>query len=332
MKKIISALLTFSLLIIACVGLTACGESTDTTKINVGYMSGPTGIGMAQLIATNGGVEGNDAYSFEKFEDTSAAAAALQTGSLDVACLPTNEVAKLYNTAEIDIQVLAINCLNALYVVAKSGVEINSFADLEGKTVYTCTNGTPKIILEKLIAEYGINVTVKTELGEGDSATVLAKPQDLPAVIAAGKADIVIAPEPIVTNALMKNTDYSVKVDLGEAWDSKFETPIAMGCIVARKSFVDEHASLVNKFLSEYKASIEFMSNSENIETAATYAVDTTIMGAVPAAKKALTNLGDTIAYVDGSKMKTFLENSYNAFGLNIIGGKMPDDAFYYVQ
>ena len=325
MKKIVTLLLTLAL---ALTSLVACGK--DTTQLKVGYMNGPTGIGMAKLIADNGGVEGNEAYAFTKFEDTNAAAAALEAGLLDVACLPTNEAAKIYNTANSEIEVLAINCLNSLFAVAKSEIEINSFADLNGKTVYTCKNGTPKIILDKLISEYGINVTVKTELGEGDTATVIAKPQDLPAVIVAGKADIVIAPEPIVTNALMKASGYSVKVDLGEAWDAKFDTPIAMGCIVARKGFINEHKSVVKTFLKDYEESINFMNDEANLDTAAQYAVDATIMGAVPAAKKAISNLGDAIAYIDGDDMKETLENIYNAFGLGVVGGKLPDDGFYY--
>ena len=72
------------------------------------------------------------------------------------------------------------------------------------------------------------------------------------------------------------------------------------------------------------------MANEENIDSAAQYAVDTTIMGAIPAAKKAILNLGNSIAYLDGSEMKETLENVYNAFGLNVIGGKMPESDFYY--
>ena len=325
MKKIIALLLA---LILLTATLVSCGK--DETQIKIGFMNGPTGLGMAELIATNGGTEGNESYSFTKFDDTSKAAAALQAGTLDLACLPTNEVAKIYNTTNADIQVLAINCLNSLYVVAKNDIEINSFEDLEGKTVYTCLNGTPKIILDKLIEEYGINVTVKTELGEGDFATVIAKPQDLPSLIIAAKADIVIAPEPIVTSALLQAKNYSVKVDLGDAWDAKYSQPIAMGCIVGRKAFIEEHKSLINDFLNEYEESINFMNNPENIDTAAGYAVDSTIMAAAPAAKKALLNLGDSIAYVDGENMKNALVNIYNAFGLKVIGGKLPDDEFYY--
>ena len=323
MKKIITLLLTLTLLLGA---LASCG--TDDTQLKIGFMNGPTGLGMAELISSNGGTNGNEKYSFQKFDDTNAAAAALQSGTLDVVCLPTNEAAKIYNNDEIetDVQVLAINCLNSLFVVSKSEITLNSFADLEGKTVYTCLNGTPKIILEKLIAEYGLNVTVKTEI---DDKTI-AKPQDLPGIIVTGKADIVIAPEPIVTTAIMKATGYSVKLDLGDAWNAKFDTPIAMGCIVARKDFVDAHKSVIDNFLEEYKNSIEFMNNPENLEAAAQYAVDTTIMGALPAAKKAISNLGDAISYLDGEEMKNTLVNVYNAFGLKVIGGKLPEDDFYY--
>ena len=147
MKKII--ILTVAL-VFALLMLVSCGEDTSTTQLKVGYMNGPTGLGMAELIMTNGGTDGNAAYSFTKFEDTTAAAAALQSGTLDVVCLPTNEAAKIYNQndVDVDVQVLAINCLNSLYVVANSDINLTSFADLDGKTVYTCKNGTPKIILD----------------------------------------------------------------------------------------------------------------------------------------------------------------------------------------
>ena len=330
MKKIIALLLT----IILSLGILASCGTEDNTQLKIGFMNGPTGLGMAELIATNGGLDGNESYAFTKFENTNDAVAALIGGTLDVVCLPTNEAAKVYNNeeSEIDVQVLALNCLNSLFVVAKNDIQINSFADLEGKTIVTCKNGTPKIILDKLISEYGLNVTVKTEITNGQNGDVqtIKTPQELPAVISAGKADIVVAPEPIVTNALMKNNSYSVKVDLGDAWNNKFETPVAMGCILARKDFIEAHETVIEKFLGEYESSIEFMSNPENLEAAAQYSVDTTIMGAVPAAKKAISNLGDAIAYVDGKDMKSALVNVYGVFGLPAIGGKLPGDDFYY--
>ena len=327
MKKLIALILT---LILAVGAVASCAK--DNTQLKIGFMNGPTGLGMAKLINDNGGLTGNEKYSFEKFSNTNDATAALISGKLDMVCLPTADAAKIYNNedAAIDVQVLALNCLNSLYVVAKNEINITSFTDLEGKTVLTCKNGTPKIILDALIKEYGINVTVVDYFESDDGYITVLTPQDIPPVIKTNNADIVIAPEPIVTSALMTSSNYSVKLDLGDVWDAKFDTPVAMGCIVARKDFVEEHKSLVKNFLNEYEASIEFMSNTANLEAAAGYAVDATIMAAAPAAKKAITNLGDAISYLDGKDMKNSLIKTYEVFGNNVIGGRLPDDDFYY--
>ena len=53
-------------------------------------------------------------------------------------------------------------------------------------------------------------------------------------------------------------------------------------------------------------------------------------VSSVPAAKKAIGNLGSAIAYLDGSEMKTALIAFYNAIGTTVIGGKLPDEEFYY--
>ena len=47
-------------------------------------------------------------------------------------------------------------------------------------------------------------------------------------------------------------------------------------------------------------------------------------------AKKSIKNLGGAIAYSDGAKMKQTLVSFYNAIGLNLVGGKLPEDDFYY--
>ena len=61
-------------------------------------MQGPTGMGMAKLIHDNGGVSGNEKYTFTKFEDVQAATAAILSGAIDFACLPTNNASIIYNT------------------------------------------------------------------------------------------------------------------------------------------------------------------------------------------------------------------------------------------
>ena len=338
MKKLIALILTLALLTLS---FAACNkeknDTTDDTVIRIAYMNGPTGMGMAKLIRDNGGVEGNEKYEFIKYSDASLATSDLKEGKVDMACIPTNTAATLYNKTE-SIQVLALNCLNSLFVMTKTGVSIEDFSDLDGKTIYTISNGTPAAILKYLLAESDVEATVRTSVGEGENEKELTSPNDLAAQLIAGNIDIALVPEPVATAAPLKiasqNKDftYTVAIDLTDAWAEISESPVAMGCIVANKNFVNEHKGLVDSFLAEYKNSIEYVANSANLDVAAALVVNAGVLDALPAAKKSLTNLGGAIAYSDGAKMKSTLVDFYNAIGLNLIGGKLPDDEFYYAK
>ncbi len=321
MKKLIALLLllTLSLTLIGC-------NKEDPKTIKVGYLSGPTGMGMAKMINDN---KDNAKYEFTLQEQT-AAVTALAKGELDIICVPTNLAAQKYNTDMSNIVVLAINCLNSLFVISNADeADITTMADLDGKTVYTCLQGTPRLILQHLVTELELNVTIKTE----HDGKTLTTPQDLQAALInkPEDMDIAVLPEPLAT-AVSANTKnaYTVRVDLADAWSEISDLPIAMGCVIARADFVSENKALVNEFLSEYKASIEYMAKAENINSASKYVAEAKIMGAEGLAKKALSNLGDSIAYVDGESMKNTLEYVYTVFGNKVIGGKLPDDNFYY--
>ena len=309
MKKIIALLLLLSVCVLP---LVSCTEP-DNTKIRVGYLAGPTGMGMAKLIHDNGGAEtGNEKYSFEKFPNTEKAKAALTAG----------QVAAYYNTTDDNLVVLAINTLNTLYVLSDANNTVQSFADLAGKTVYTCSDGTPSEILTFLLKTAKVDATVATEF-EGKA---IKTPADLGALVTNGSLPIAVVPEPMVTSSTLKNTSYSVDVNISDVWAANCDTPLTMGCIVASKTFVDEHKSVVKSFLAEYKESIQFIDDKNNIDTAAKYVVETGVMNAEPAAKKALTNLTGAIRYIDGKDMKDALEAFYKAVGVS----SPKKDAFYY--
>lgn len=329
MKKIVSLILVlvlFSFMLVSC-----SDEEPGAEKIRIGYMAGPTGMGMAKLIHDNSGDSNISKYEFKKYTDTEAAKADLAAGKIDVICLPTNEAAQYYNKGISDIQVLAVNCLNSLYLLSDKSTTITSLEDLNGKTIYTCQNGTPRIILEEVLNRNGIDATVSFVYGEKTIKT----PADLGALVVSGDLPIAVLPEPIVTSSLLTinkngNTDisYSIDLNLADGWSNGgIETPITMGCVVGSKDFVSKNEALINSFLDEYKASISFVSSSENRDTAAEYIVETGILGAKPAAIKALSNLGGAIAYIDGIEMRAALVNFYG-----IINIKQPALGFYYFK
>ena len=319
MKKLIALILTLATLCAALFALTSC---LPTSQLKIGYMTGPTGMGMAKLVHDNGGLEaGNEKYQFNKYTDTSLALLDLVKGDVDIVCLPTNEAANNYNADYDELTVLSINTLGSVYLIT-NGVEIDSFVELEGQTIYTCLKGTPRLILEYLLDEAGVNATVVTEF---DEATINT-PEDLKnTLVNKNGISIAVAPEPVVTAVTSAKPQYSVALNLNDVWNDFAVTPLAMGCVVSTKEFVDNNKNAVDKFLSEYKASIEFIDSAANIELSAQYVVDAGVMAAVGAAKKALNNLRGSIAYIDGEVMKSALIGFYTAIGVGL-----PDDTFYY--
>lgn len=328
MKKLLAILLTLSISLLLLVG---CGETPDpdNTQLRVGFLSGPTGIGMAKLINDNGGLQGNEKYSFRSYAaeeaPTKTAKAELLTGKIDLICLPTNEAVEYYNTQDDNCVVLSINTLNTLYFISDENTTISSLSDLEGKTIYTCENGTPKMVLEHLLEKAKINATISTKDGN------IGSPDQLKQHIVAGSVPIAFAPEPIVSASAFARSNsnkapYSVDISCDTVWNEYCEGSLAMGCIVASETFVKNHPQVIEAFLKDYKASIEYVSNSENIDSASEYVVNAGILPNPKVAKSAITNLGNSIAYVDGSNMKTMLEAFYKELGL------APKNNFFYYE
>ncbi len=324
MKKIIATLL---LLVMSLAAFASCGSKSD---IRVGYMSGPTGMGMAKLIHDNGGKDGNDKYTFQSYTNSRKALDDLTANNVDIICLPTNDAAD-YLSVNDDIVVLAVNCLNSLYLLSDKNSDVTSLAELDGKTVYTCKNGTPKLILDYIISELGLNITVSTSTPDGTKEIVT--PDDLQnQVVTVGNLPYVVMPEPKVTatlaainNANKPEISYSVDVDLADEWEKISDTPVTMGCIATTGEYISKNKRAVRSFLEEYEDSVEFIGDDENRETAAKYVAETGIMAKEPLALTALKNLDDAIDYLDGDDMKRALKAFYNAIGI-----EQPDDEFYY--
>lgn len=328
MKKIIAILLVLAMTIGA---LYSCTPKDDT-QIRVGFLAGPTGIGMAKMINDHGGVEAGGQYNFIKYTAPDKAMADLKAGNIDIACVSTEIAAKFYNNGA-DIEVLNINCLNSICLLTNDNVTINSIYDLEGKTIYTSMQGTPKLILKALLNAYGVNATISHEVGEGDEVATINSPDQIAPLIVKNQVDIILAPIHLACNALAKPTaKHKITLDIDALWNEKFDTPIAMGCLVVRRSFIEEHPVAIENFLREYGESVNFMSNTDNVDSAAEYVVDSTILPELEPAKKALVMLAPGIKLIGGDLMKDTLINIYNVYGLDTIGGKQPDDNFYHVN
>lgn len=316
MKRIV-AMITAAVMLFSLAAFAACSKKQDDTEIRIAALKGPTGMGMVKLADKQN--YPNYTVSIEASPD--ALNPRIISGEVDVAAVPVNLASVLYNKLNGDISVLAVSTLGVLYVV-EAGSEVNSVADLAGKTVYATGQGaTPEYILNYLLDKNGVAGSVEVNY-VGEHAA-------LATMLADGSAEIGMLPEPNVTSTLAGNDNLRIALNLTEEWNKVCSTELVQGVVIARKSFVNEHPEAIEQFLREYEKSSAFV--NENIDEAAKLIVDAGILGNVEIAKKAIPNCN--ISFSKGEAMHKAVEGMLTVlFEANpkSIGGKLPDKDFYY--
>ncbi len=300
-------------------------NTTTKTKVNVMVLNGTTGFGMAPLMDKNAKGEASLDYKFSVEADASNITAALINGSVDMAALPTNAAANLHAKKAGLIKVVAVNTLGVLYLMTSENVEIKSFEDLRGKTVY-CPAQNPSFIFTYLCKandlEPGKDVTIDT---------TYAQPADLRTALAANKVDIAVLPEPMVTIAQKANDKLSVDLDLTAEWD-KCSAPgsLAQGCVVVRTEFAEAHPEAVEAFLAEYESSINYV--KENPAEAGQMIAAQGVFAQAPIATAAIPKCN--ITFLAGEDMATKLTAFYtilHGVAPVSVGGSIPDNSLYYI-
>ena len=322
MKKLIA--LTLAALMLLTM-FTACTKKTPD-EIRVYTLNGTTGFGMAKMIHDN---KDNEKMTFEVKTDAADVTAALIAGTVDIAALPTNAAANVYNKTEGGVKILAVNTLGCLYLLTKEGTTVSSLADLQGKTVYVPAQN-PTFIFTDLCKQNnltpGTNVTI--------DSTTYAKPDALKEAVANGAVEIAVLPEPMVTVAMSaakkNNVSWTNALDLTAEWNKVHDAgSLVQGCVVVRTAFLEQYPDAVKDFLTEYKASIEYLST--NTAEAAGLIVEAGIFANATVAEKAIPRCN--VCYLDGADMKAKMEvylGVLAGINANSIGGKLPEDDFYY--
>ncbi len=324
MKRIISLVLLFTLVLTLPL-FAACNKDYDAElDVRVWTLNGTTGFGMAPLIQND--KDGNAAlnYTFTVETDATNVRDAIINGTADIGAVPTNVASALYNATDGNVVLLAINTRGVLYLVANTAkvTAPTSLADLAGKTVY-CPAQNPTFITKALLDKAAVaDVTL--------NSTTYAKPADLQAAVAQGLVDYAVLPEPMVTIAKASATEgvtVTSALDITVEWDKHFtEGSLVQGCVVARKEFVEQHPNEVAKFLEEYEASLNYV--TENPAEAAGMIVSAEIFAKEAVAKNAIPKCN--LTFMTGADMKTAMAEFLAAMPKTSIGGALPADDFYY--
>ena len=336
--KNLSKIISFVLVLVLALGLTACSGSDETESTNsanassvetytpidmtVACMTGPTGVGMAKLMADSNSKLTANNYTFTVASAATEINAKFIKGEIDIASVPTNVAATLYNKTNGKVRMLAVNTYGVLSILEK-GDTVKSIADLKGKTVYSTGKGqNPEFIFKHILRQNGLDP-------EKDVTINFVSSEELVAKLISGEAEIGLAPEPAATTVMVKNQSLRRALSINDEWAKASDTQLMMGCVIAMDSYVKENPKAVAKFLEEYAASIEFAKT--NIEEAAEHCATYKITASKAIAQKAIPTCN--LCYIVGTGMKTNVNGYFNVLFTadpNSIGGAMPKDDLYY--
>ena len=324
MKK----LLLFVLITVLCFSAFAMGAKEDAdysvlnpTNVKVAALKGPTAMGMVKLMdeSKSSSVNGNN-YEFKIVGAPTEITPMLVKGEVDIAALPANLAAVIFNSTKGKVQVIAVNTLGVLYI-CENGNSVNSLEDLKGKTIYSSGKGsTPEYALNFILEKNGLsNLPIEWKSEHTECVAALLKDPNAVALL----------PQPFATTAMVQNPSIRIALDLNKEWDKiSPESALLTGVVVARTDFIKENKKAVDNFLESYKMSTEFV--NININEGARLIGE---IGIIPekVAQKALPYCN--IVCITGSEMKAILPGYLKVlFDANpkSVGGVLPSEEFYY--
>lgn len=181
---------------------TASGDASaadSSLEMKIYALNGTTALGMAQMIDADKKGESSMNYDITLHTAADAITGAIVKGECAIAALPTNVAVKLFNKSGGKLQLLAINTRGVLYLLQNSNDNIETLADLKGKTIYLPgAASNPEYITAALIASAGLKVGEDVIL----DTTSYPSPDELQTAFSAGLAPLAVLPEPKVTVAL----------------------------------------------------------------------------------------------------------------------------------
>jgi len=330
MKKI------YSLIIVSILILSGCGtdplssdaveqsDHSEELQLKVVTPYGTPTLSMVKMMVENPVIDENTRVSYEAIESTDVLTTTLINNEADIAVVPTNLAAVMYNK-EIGYKLVGTSVWGILYIV--SSEDISNLEDLKGKTISALgRNVTPDAMLRYVLTENGIrpdeDVTIEYFSGASELATNYI----------AGESNTALMPEPVLTNVLMKREDSKVVINLQEEWQKLTGLDdYPQASMIVKESLIESNPEVVQAFIKEYSQSITWL--NENPAEAGTYYESLGIGLKAPIVERAIPGCG--LNYVSASEAKESIETYLGVlfeFNPQLLGGKLVDEGLYFEE
>ncbi len=234
---------------LAATSLAACagGDRAAARTVKVYMPDGAPAIALSALM--------DSGYADAEFTVVPASSIAghVSSGACDMAIMPINAAATLYNKG-VDIVMLTVNTHGNLYVVGDG--DASDLSALKGSKLGVIGQGqVPDLTLRMLLDGAEIPYAVSDSAAEGSiSLTYAADGGTLLPMLKTGKVDYALLAEPAVTTAASK-LEKSILIDMQSEWEKAFGGEYPQACLVAKKSLVNSDKAYVDAFIAAVKES-----------------------------------------------------------------------------
>lgn len=288
----------------------------EQVELEMAVMAGPTGFSSAKIAKDEGKIGSNVLVNTSVYASPNEVVAKLTNGEVDVAALPSNLAAILYNKG-VDLKAVAVIGNGMLNVVSTSDNWPTSKISIGGGPA-----STPSQMANILIEKNGY------DKASFDLDYSIVSSAQIAQLLIANRAETALLPEPFVTMVLSRNPDMKKVLDVQKLYESTTGySNYPMTLLVVQNKLIKENPDAVTAVLKAYEDSVEYV--LANPQEAALTIEKINIMPAAMAAP-AIPNCN--LTYVEIDEAKTEVLNYFNMlfnFDPKSIGGKLPDEGFY---
>ena len=291
--------------------ITGCIDDSSK-KVSVIVPTGTPSLGIANVLNDKTLVDANIVSGSDPL------IAAFTNASYDVVVAPVNLGAKLYNANENFSYILYKTIVWGNYYLV-SNEEIATLESLEGKTVLVFgKNSTPDVVLRTLISAKNINVNLEYV---DDVATANS-------YLLSGKADNIVSAEPSLTKMSANKNFYTL--DLQKQWQQltgSYSLPQA-GIFIKKDSKDEKYLKTV---LDKMIESVQMAQTKPNVLIASAVSVDENLAKiGKETLQKAIGNCNLRVEETDKEAIEFYFSQVIQLGIGATVGGKLPDEAFYY--
>jgi NitT/TauT family transport system substrate-binding protein len=301
--------------------------------LQVAALKGPTGIGMIKMFRDRPPLGANVGAEYTAYGSPDVLVPRLVKGEVDIAALPGNLAANLYNRGA-PYRLAGIIGNGVLYLVS-TDAEVVSLESLAGRTVQNVARGaTPEFVVRHILEKRGLaaSVDVRFQYNHAELAQLLI----------AGRETLGVLPEPFASKVLGAARGARIVVDFQKEWAAIHggQGLYPMSVLVARKSLYagndgddgagrdDRLSGALENFLVEFRKSQEWVV-SKPLEAGV---LAEELQFGLTAAEAAAAIPRCNLVFVDAAAARPVLEEFLGIFldfAPESIGGKLPDEGFY---